>query len=83
MTDVNTFHVLEVAFPPERMQTYLDAAEGNREYAAWLHARNAQLGATSAVWTHHTGTGMTLNVAFVPPYAPMICGGSGLGQTRH
>ena len=45
MTDVNTFCVLEEAFSPRRMQTYLDAAEGNHGNAAWLYARNAQLGA--------------------------------------
>ena len=45
VTDVNTFYVLESAFSPERMQTYLDAAEGNHGNAPWLYARNAQLGA--------------------------------------
>ena len=45
MTDVNTFHALERAFSPERMQTYLNAAQGDHGTALQLYARNAQLGA--------------------------------------
>ena len=45
MTDVNTFHALERAFSPERIQTYLAAAGGDQEIALQLYARNAQLGA--------------------------------------
>ena len=45
MTDVNTFHALERAFSPERMQTYLNAAGGDHGTALQLYARNAQLGA--------------------------------------
>ncbi|MYD93582.1 MAG: hypothetical protein F4Y02_07810 [Chloroflexi bacterium] len=45
MTDVNTFYALEKAFSPERMQTYLDAARGDRVTALHHYARNAALGA--------------------------------------
>ncbi len=45
MTDVNTFCALENAFSRERMQRYLDAADGDRALAVRHYARNAQLGA--------------------------------------
>ena len=45
VTDVNTFCVLENVFSRERMQTYLDAADGNRAVALQHYTRNVQLGA--------------------------------------
>ncbi len=45
MTDVNIFLALEKAFSAERMQTYLDAARGDRATALRHYVRNAELGA--------------------------------------
>ena len=45
MTEVNTFRALENVFSRERMQTYLDAAHGDRAVALQHYTRNAQLGA--------------------------------------
>ncbi len=45
MTDVNTFRALENVFSRERMQTYLDAADGDCAVALQHYTRNAKLGA--------------------------------------
>ena len=45
MTNVNIFLALEGAFSPKRMQTYLDAAEGDQRTALQFYVRNARLGA--------------------------------------